>query len=203
MPTPTEICNIALGKLGADRISGFENPKTDNEQLCNLFYPTVLHMMLEQRNWTFLVKRVVLSTPEVSTPAWGYGKSFLVPSDFYRVIEVRRNTSDGASTGFKWQLEDSRIVCDVETVYVRYLSSDIPSNQYSGMFVLALATQLAAQMCMQITENRGLRIDLAAEANQLLKDAAAVDGMQGRHEQIHASSLQNARRGGGISSGNF
>ena len=86
--------------------------------------------------------------------------------------------------------------CDSDVVYIRYISSEIPVSQYSSSFVMSLSTRLAAFMCVQITENRSLKVDLINEAEALLLDAAATDGMQGKHEQLHCSSLVNVRQGG-------
>lgn len=204
MASVVDICNVALGKLGAERISSIDNPQSDNEQLCQLFYPIVLNLMLERRDWTFLQKRTVLSTPVATAPEWGYSFAFLVPNLTYRIIDVRQSdTGNNAVNTFQWHLEDNKIVCDRERIYVRYLSSDINSAKLSGVFVMAFATRLAAEMAVQITENRTLKNDLYQESEALIDEAAAVDGLQGKHEQIQASSLQNARRGGGVAGGGF
>jgi len=198
MSSATDICNLALGMLGAERIADFENAQTANEQLCQLFYPIVRDMMLERKDWSFLLKRITLSTPDAETPNWGFGFSFTMPSDVYRVIRCRRDTFDGQPTSFDWRKEENKILCDQDTVFIKYISRDIPTTGYTGLFVLAFAKHLAANMCMQITENRTLKSDLLIEAEGMTMEAAALDGMQGRHEQTHASQLINARRGGGV-----
>lgn len=201
MASDVDICNVALGKLGAARISSIDNPQTDNEELCSLFYPIVLNLMLERRDWTFLMKRAVNSTPLTDAPEWGYDKAFLKPNKTFRVIDVRKNGFDRVASSFQWRLESDLIVCDASTIYVRYISSDISTSNLSGVFVMAFATRLAAEMCIQITENRNLKADLLVESTMLIDEAAATDGLQGKHEQTHASSLQNARVGGGVPTG--
>jgi hypothetical protein len=198
MASPVDICNLALGKLGAERITNIDNPQTDNEQLCSLFYPIVRDMMLEQRDWSFLMKRATLSVPDATPPNWGYGQSFTLPVDTYRVIDCRRDTNNGAPSSFQWNKEENKIVCDVDIVYIRYITKNFQQSQLSGLFVIAMATQLAAQMAIQITENRNLKLDLVGEADALTIEASANDGMQGKHEQTHASQLINARNYGGI-----
>ncbi len=190
MASATDICNLALGQLGAERITNFENPETDNEQLCQLFYPLVRDFLLEQRDWSFLMARATLTTPNAIMPDWGFSQSFKLPNDCFRVIDARRNTQDGQASSFNWKLEDGHILCDVDTVYIRYIAQDKPTSSYSHLFVMAFAVRLAAFMCVQITENRSLKTDLLAEAEELLIRASASDGMQGKHEQIHAELTQ-------------
>ena len=196
MTSPVEICNLALGQLGAERISNIENPQTPTEQLCQLYYPIVRDALLESRDWTFLIKRATLDTPTAVVPDWCYGKAFQLPTDVYRVIDVRRNPQANTQNETEWQREGDKIVCNLDVIYVRYITRDVFSANYSGLFVMAFAMVLAAKMCIQITENNSMKQALLREAQAAIDEAAALDGMQGRHEQIRASSLINARNGG-------
>ena len=152
--------------------------------------------MLEQRDWSFLMTRATLDTPNQAIPDWGFSQAHELPSDCYRIIDARKTPINGAASSFQWRREGNNVVCDSDVVYIRYISSEIPTSQFSSSFSMSLATRLAAFMCVQITENRSLKVDLIAEAEALLLDAAATDGMQGKHEQIHCSSLVNVRQGG-------
>lgn len=198
MSDPVSICNLALGQLGAYRISSIENPQTDTEELCALYYPVVRDLLLESRDWSFLIKRVTLDTPNLPAPDWGFSQAFLLPTDVYRVIDVQRTTdTDPYATNYlNWALEGKRIVCDMDQVYVRYITRDVFETSYSQQFVMAFAMNLAAYMCIQITENRSLKVDLMQMAQAALEEAAALDGMQGRHEQIRANTLIDARNNG-------
>ena len=199
MSSAVDICNMALGFLGADRISNFENPQTKNEQICQLFYPMVRDELLESRDWSFLIKRATLTAEPVPKPDWGFGNGFIPPVDSIRIIEVRDDTSTDrhSANGLHWALEHGVIVAKAETVYIRYVSGLVPTTAYSNQFVIALAMELAAQMCTQVTENRALKGDLVVTAQDKLEKAAAMDGMQGRSEQIRASTLTRARYDGG------
>ncbi len=199
MASPTDICNMALGYLGAERISNFENPQTKNEQLCQLFYPMVRDELLESRNWSFTIKRAVVSSELIPKPEWGFGKGFLPPIDCVRIIEVRDDDSTDrySVNGLNWALENGVIVAKADKVYIKYISGLVPTTAYSGQFIIALAAELASQMCIQITENRTLKKDLMAVAADKLAKAAATDGLQGRSEQIRASTLTQARYNGG------
>ena len=198
MASPVDICNIALGQLGAERITSIESPQTPNEQLCSLYFPIVRDTILEEFDWSFLMKRAELTVKNDPDPVWGFGSSFNVPADTYRIINVRRDAFDGQASTFKWRLEEGNIICDVDRVFVRYIARDVPTSSYSGMFVLAFAKMMAAEMCIQITENRSLYNDLKGDAANMIMDAINSDNMQGTSEQIHARTLQNARRGGGV-----
>ena len=197
MTSKVEICNLALGKVGAERITSLDNPQTENEQICATFYPIVLNKMLEVRDWSFLIRRATLDTPLLDPPDWGYSKAFLLPAFTQRVIDVRNDTFDGYPNNLMWLKEGDKIVTDSDKVYIRYVTNNIESSSLSAAFIMAFAIELAHQYCIQITENKGLKDALMMEADKALTDAAASDGQQGRHEQTFARSLQDARRGNG------
>lgn len=198
MASPVDICNLALGQLGAERITGIENPQTPNEQLCALYFPIVRDTLLEEFDWSFIMKRAVLTVKDDPSPEWGFGSSFTPPPDTYRIINVRRDAFDGQASTFKWRLEEGKIICDADRLFVRYIAKDVPTTSYSGMFVMAFSKMMASEMCIQITENRSLYNDLKRDAANMVMDAINSDNMQGTSEQIHARTLQNARRGGGV-----
>lgn len=197
MASPVDICNLALGQLGAERITSFENPKTPNEQLCALYYPIVRDTLLERYEWSFIVARATLTVFENPPPDWGWSHAFPVPADNFRIVEVRRNNLDNRPSDFKWRLENGKILANQNTIYVRYIKRDVPTTTYSTMFVMAIAKKLAAEMCVQITENRALRNDLSIDAEDYLIDSITSDNMQGSGERIYASELTNARAGSG------
>ena len=47
----TEICNLALGKLGAGRISNIEEDTTEKAVLCRLYYESVVEEVLRSHEW--------------------------------------------------------------------------------------------------------------------------------------------------------
>ena len=110
MTSAIDICNIALGQLGADRITNFENPQSKNEQLCKLYYPIVRDFMLEQRDWSFLMTRATLDTPNLALPDWGFSQAHELPSDCYRIIDARRTPANGAASSFQWRKEGNNVV---------------------------------------------------------------------------------------------
>lgn len=198
MASKIDICNLALLKLGADKIASIDTPNSTNEETCQLFYPIVLKKVLEQRDWSFMMRRVILSTPVAPGPSWGYTYGHAIPSDAERIIDVRENSYENTPSSFQWRVEGKNITSDSDTIYVRYISNDISTLDLSSTFVMAIATDLAAQICIAVTENRNLKNDLMVEADMLLTDAATADGMQGKSEQKYSNALVDVRNTIGV-----
>lgn len=195
MSDPVTICNIALGYLGAQRILSIEDPSTANEELCALFYPIVRDDLLEEYDWSFCIGRVVLDTPVTEGPDWGYTFNFPKPFNANRIIEVRDDDFVNEQSNFEWRVEGNFIVASKEKIYVRYVKEVVNTNDFSKRFVKAFALKLAADMCIQITENIKLFEALTNKAEVSVMRAATIDGMQGKSEMKYSATLVNARQG--------
>lgn len=195
MSDPVTICNIALGYLGAKRIVSIEQPSTANEELCALFYPIVRDDLLEEYDWSFCMARAVLDAPVVDGPAWGYEFNFPKPANSNRIIEVRENDKTDVQSNFEWRVEGNFITASQNKIYVRYAKEVVDTNDFSKRFVKAFALKLAADMCIQITENIRLFDGLTQKAEVSVARAATIDGMQGKSEIKFSGALVNARQG--------
>lgn len=203
MSDPVTICNIALGYLGAERVTSIEAPSTSNEELCALFYPIVRDDLLEEYDWSFCMGRSVLDTPVAEGPEWGYEFNFPKPTNSNRIIEVRDNDRANTRSDLQWRVEGNYIVASKEKIYVRYVKEVIDTNDFSKKFVKAFAKKLAAEMCIQITANMKLFDMLSGMAEAAIRKASNNDALQGKHEQTHASQLINARQGTPVNGGGF
>lgn len=71
--TDIDICNLALGKLGARKIASFAD-NTQSAELCNRFYDTLRQAELRRNGWKFAIKRILLPAEVgVSAATWPTG----------------------------------------------------------------------------------------------------------------------------------
>lgn len=170
MASVVEICNKALDKLGATSIISLEDG-TKNANLCNRGWSQIRDEVLRDHPWNFAVKRAVLA-PSTNNPAWGFGNAFPLPADWLRLLEVR-----DLSTG-EYQVENGRILADADALYVRYIYRVTDPNRYDALFVDAVASRLAAELCEAITQS-GQKVQLLWEAYQdSIIRAKRVDGQE-------------------------
>jgi hypothetical protein len=167
-----DICNMALGFLGATLIMSREE-----SQPCETNYETTRDSCLEDYNWSFATKRVVLSSQHLSEPVFGYTKRFLLPTDTIRVVEVNGNTID-------WVKEGRFILTDQESLEIIYISRVEDVRQMSPSFVQALATRLASVIAIPITNSGENAKAYWTMYQNLLHTAASNDSRQGRSLKI-------------------
>ena len=81
-----DICNSALIKLGAGRITSLSDDSKAGK-LCNEQYDKIRKQLLRSHPWNFAIRRKAL-TKTANTPAYKYSSEFLLPTDCLRVLET-------------------------------------------------------------------------------------------------------------------
>ena len=88
MASEVEIASMALNKLGAQRITAFDDG-TNRSNLCRDFYPSVRDATLRAYPWNCSINQKLLAA-EVAAPLFGYSYKFQLPVLPYclRVLKI-------------------------------------------------------------------------------------------------------------------
>lgn len=199
MTSEVSICNLALGWLGQDPITSFED-QVDTAELCKINYPSARDAVIESRSWRFAIKRAISET-ELRTgdqdnedfPQWGDGFVHDVPPGMLSVFRCYKDVSGSELLDAEWQREGDYLISKESTLYVWGVRQVTEVTKFSELFVQALASRLAADLAIPLTKNRQLQVDMWSIYNDKLTEAAPRDGQQGRAESTTANRLTNAR----------
>jgi len=192
MVSEVSICNQALSWLAQKPIISLDQASTQAEWMRNN-YPFIRDALLESRKWTFAKARAVSTTADLD--AWGVEFKHPAPLGWLKVCSVFDSPYQDQNE-VPWRLENNYIITDVGTIYLTGILRGSDTGSFSAGFVQALAARLAADACIPMTENRQLQGDLWTLSVEKLREAAAVDGMQGTNDKVMATSLIDARRSG-------
>ncbi len=219
MASEVSICNLALGWLGANLITSLDDDNRE-AQLCKTNYPDIRDAVLEEREWTFAVRRIQLA-PLVLPPVYGYAHQFLLPPDVLRILNLPNTqfTDPGSSlliggglgasavgpdqqpqlnTFRKESIEDPSatgnvVLANTDTLIMRVIWRITNVGLFSPLFVQCLAQRIAADLCIPLTQNRGLWVDMWNVYQNKLARASAMDGTQGKMEVKRSEALQRVR----------
>lgn len=178
MASVVQICNQALTKLGAQRITDLLDD-TRNARVMNAIYETKRDAELSAHPWTFAIKRAQI--PALSTaPAFQWTRSFPLPSDCLRLVQVGEDyTFYDTDGGELFQVEGNSILTDEESpLDVRYVYRVTSTGLFSSLFIEALACRLAAEACEEITQNTTKREAAWAEYKQAIREAKRVNAIE-------------------------
>lgn len=216
------IANIALSKIGAQRIVSFSE-NTENARLLNAIYGTIRDEVLRAHPWNFAITRTApalcWSRPDdwqtgtayvandmvmyndypyecqvnhtsgtwatdlaagdwvAETTDWipyEYSYSFTIPTDCLRVLDI----TDGTSRIEDFKVEDGKILCDYDAIYIRYIYRVTDATAYDANFISCFATRLAAECCFPLTGKADVAKLLKEEYAEEIRKAKSIDGQE-------------------------
>ena len=150
-----DIINKALGMLGANQIATLED-KTLEAEAGNKMYRSSLDSVLAETDWTFAIKRSLLTLSEDKHPAWGEGNYFELPADLIKIVDVM-------DRDVFWRREGNYIFTPASEFGLVYVARCVDPSYYPPYFIDALSAKLAVEMCYLLTnstEKTNVLIDL-------------------------------------------
>lgn len=149
--TDVSICSDALVMLGASVISSFAEG-TPAATACSRLYPDLRDTLLSRYPWSWSVRKVQvarLSTAPINE--WKY--AYQLPGNMLSgSLAVFDSASDSArSLNYGWEIYGSRLLTNLETVYIDYQES-VSEALMPPYFVRLLRTAVAAELALIITD---------------------------------------------------
>lgn len=143
------ICNLALQRLGANRITDITGASVE-ARACNNCYEELRLAELQDHNWVFAITRASLAA-NASAPAFGKARSFPLPTGFLRLIDDYPEDRDFDRD---FEIEGNEIYTDFGApLKIRYVQDVTDPNVMHPLFRLALAYRMADQMCEEVTQS--------------------------------------------------
>jgi len=91
MATKTDISNLALGRVGAQRIMDINDAENKSARLCKLFFDDTVREVGRSGEWNCLKSRDTFGRL-VTDPSFGWAYQYQLPVDCLRVIKVNGTT---------------------------------------------------------------------------------------------------------------
>lgn len=168
-----EICNLALGILEEQRIMSLTDA-SEPARLCNLHYDEARDFVLRLHPWNFAVRRAKLSE-NAEVPAFGYTRSFKLPTDPYCLRVLAINEPDHPPN---WKVEGRDLLTDEAAVRLTYVARVVDATSYDAGFVQALSHFLAWKLAKPLTGSRSEAEMRREEFFVVLRSARGIDGME-------------------------
>lgn len=188
------ICNSALVKLGAKRISSLEDD-TKEGRLCKEAYPRLARSLLRSHPWNFALDRVQVAK-DATAPEFGFSSRFAIPEDCLRILNVdaEYHDEDNGGTFFAWKREGDFILANSSTLEIRYIKNiiDYPED-FDDNFSECLALLIASDLAYALANSRTLASDMYDKYRNELSLARSYDGQEGSSDRIGATSWLDAR----------
>lgn len=184
-----QICSNALLLLGAQTINAF-NENNDRAKLASNLWENCRDAVLRGHPWNCAVKRVELAA-DVATPAFEWSAQYTLPGDFLRLLSVGEEGED-----VPFQMESGKILCDEDTVKLRYIFKNTNVTSWDSLLVEAMTAYMAMTMAYPITKSASVQEAMAKLYQYKLQQARSVDGQENPPEEFGDRPFITARQMG-------
>jgi len=174
MLTKIDICSMALLKIGERPIQSF-NEDTSTAQIARTLFDPTTDALLARHPWGFASAEFELSKTSDG--------DFLIP------VEVLRVLSCSAAT---FKINGDRISAAPAKITIRAIVRVAP-ERLPSFFVSVLATRLAMEFCMPISDNQQAFNALSVLFESELRAAKFIDSTMTTPAGINGFSLVNER----------
>jgi len=180
MSSATDICNMALGRLGAKRINNYADDTDTKEEAiqCRLFYIPTRDALLRSHWWRFARDRDTLSADAGFTAdEWDY--AYDLPADFLRFIGIWDESKSGRKTSYSMVFQGTQILSNETSMKIWYVKKVTDPAEFDPLFVELLSLKLAMKMSMTLggggSGSNKMRQELYAEMTMLERRVRLVD----------------------------
>jgi len=168
-----QLANFALARIGAGRVTDFDNESTPVARALRDLYEPTLEKCLRSHPWNFAIRRETVAA-NATAPDHGWAYAYDLPPTCVRFLDIW-NEEDQYNPLREFAIEGRQILCDVEgPLSVRYVSRDIPVADFDPEFADAFSLLLASRLAGPIAENPNLAAALLQEFEALSKPLAIV-----------------------------
>lgn len=191
--------NAALRNIGQRQLANLTEDVELRYLLDKVWDDGLVDRVLGQGLWNFATRTVEIPYEPSIEPSFGYRRAFQKPDDWLRTSAL---SSDGH---FNQPLnayadETDYWFCDLDTIYVRYISND---DQYGGdlakwpeAFTDYAACFMALQVAPHPTRSQEMIARLEKKAKTLLVEAKTLDAANEGAKFFPVGSWVGSRRGG-------
>lgn len=174
MASEASICNRALQKLGAERITSLLED-SPNAQECNASYSELRDFELSSHRWNFAIERVALAA-DATAPAWGRANSFTLPADYLRILPPYPEDNVQYRD---WQIEQGKILTDdTAPLNVRYVKRVTDPNLMTPSFREALSALIAVELSERLTQSNTKKAALRSWYEEIIAKAKKNNSIQ-------------------------
>ena len=174
MHTNIDIATMALLKIGERPIQSFNEDSVAAQCARSLFEPTV-NALLTSHPWRFASRDFDLSRTDDG--------DFLLPAEVLRVLRCSAS---------RYEIRGRRIIANATTIKITAIVKT-ETTEFPPFFISCLATRLAMEFCIPLTENQNAFNALSEIYEVELRSAKFIDSTTDSASGLREFNLINTR----------
>jgi hypothetical protein len=190
MASKTQLCNLALVRLGANTVVNIATDSTSQANLCNILFDDLADEVMAEGSWTSTIRRVALAQT-TNTPAFGYTYEYQLPVDpkALKILEVNHIKAGDID----YAIEDDKLLTDNDTISIRYVARLTDTEDWDIYLQRAFVARLASELAYPLTgDDRKAQLEFE-RYRIFVQEGLALNGQQGSKQQLISDDLIDVR----------
>ncbi|KKN16570.1 hypothetical protein LCGC14_0974500 [marine sediment metagenome] len=187
----TDICNMALMKIGAKPLIASLSEDSDNARLCNTFYAAVRDAVLRSHPWNCALHRKTI-TALSTAPDSDWDNQYQLPTNPWclRILQVGKL----ADQPTRWTIEGRRLLTDEDSPPIVYVKRITDTNEFDALLIDAFVLKLAIKLAMPASCDKRIAKNLIDELESIsLPEARSIDGQEASVQTIQIDTWNDVR----------
>lgn len=185
----------ALRLLGPSNLASLTEDRPERHTLDGV-WQTAGDSLLQEALWNHSIRTSELTYDEDVEPLFGFRYAFKHPDDFVRLANISQ-TPDFIEGLMRYETEAGYFYCDLETIYIRYVSNDADYGWNVGRWPVSYATTMSAYLAFEsglpVSADRGNRNDIYSLYQTRMGRAKTLDAVDERVKHTPPGRLTRAR----------
>lgn len=172
MPSKTDIANMALHRIGAQRIMDLNDQDSKSARVLRDFFEPAIREVGRLAEWQCLKDRATLGQL-ATAPAFGWDYAYQLPPTFLRLVKLNGVDYRG-QPGDDHEIEGRTLLTDQATADIEFIAYKDETADYDPLFVKAIVAKLAAEIAVPIRQDEVLAARMMEEFEKIALPKARV-----------------------------
>lgn len=179
----TEICNLALDRIGAKRIGSIDSTTAPQAEKCRLHYYHIRNVLQRAHKWRFNADRAKLAQDaswdtDNSDQQFEWDYRYTLPSDFIALRSIYSSSGDRRDRAtYSTAIEGNYLYSNDSSCYIRYSKKVTDPAKFDPLFIEVLKLKLAIELYYGIAGSGpvGVLERLHEELKNTMRQVRAMD----------------------------
>ena len=188
------ICNLALARVGAEKITDLSEGSPAALDCARLYEP-LRDALLAAHPWRFAEAHQALALMADAAPA-GWTYAYALPADCLAaraVVDGQTGITERPSPPVPFAVSGATVLTDQVGAVLIYTRRATDPVRFDPLFTDALATKLAADLAMARRLDRLIRDQMVRDHQLIMAQARLADALAGTVETAHTPDWLQAR----------
>lgn len=190
MSSKVAICNWALAKVSAERITDLDADNTVSAKRLKTIYEEVAESVMSYGSWPSTIRRATLARLS-DAPTYEFAYAFQLPTNpkCLRVLEL----NECRPGSIEYRIENGQLLTDETSMSIKYIAYITDSEQYDTYLKQAIVDRLVSEIAYAVTGQMSIAEKWTQYADKRIQELLTLASIQGTGTELISDTFIDVR----------